>query len=159
MNLDSFLDKFFDALKVKMIVVWYHEKDSTNLKGVLRSAHDLNQRGSSRVSFRSDIAGVSVERKSPEALCEELDIDLGTQTIDALSFEELFALLQATLRNSVNTNSPLFLNRLFSGAELAGVLAEYLVCAINTSAVSFVLFLFCFVFMCFQGSLGCVASV
>jgi hypothetical protein len=90
MDLDSFLDAFF-----------------ASLKEVLKSAHDLSVQ-QPKLS--------SGTRKDPALLAEEMQVCFGNETIKPLSFDSLFALLQATLRNSVNTNSPLFLNRLYSGA-------------------------------------------
>ncbi len=112
MDLDRFLDVFF-----------------ADLKKILRSAHDQT----SQVPLFS--SGSSFERKQPSELSLDLGLELGCGEVAPVSFEDLFGMLQSTLRHSVNTNSPLFMNRLYSGAELA---------------VSLFLFLFFFVFFVFK---------
>ncbi len=113
MDLDGLLSQFF-----------------ASLRDVLSAASRARD-GEEGVVVRLTQGG---RRKTPAQLVEELDLDFGHDSIRSCNYDELFVLLESVMRNSVNTNSPLFLNRLYTGAELAGVLAEYLVVALNTSA-------------------------
>ena len=71
---------------------------------------------------------------TPQELYERLDLGLGGDEVIPCDYDRLFELLKGTMDNSIITNSPLFMNRLWSAAELAGVVAEWLVATLNTSA-------------------------
>ena len=97
----------------------------------LRRAMDLI---AEHLRVLNDPAAPVTDRLSPDQLADSMDLTLSE---DGTALEGLLPVIESYLRHSVKTGSRKFLNQLFSGIDMAGVLGEIVTAVTNTSMYTY----------------------